>query len=625
MRNSDLSSFLSNRKPGQEPDTHQLLAFSARPKPTAPSLAKKITHSSPDHTATSLHKRKKIAHKLAPSDSSRNSSVLPSHSASAIASRAASPSIDVTGRPEIFKQAIENAGELEDSKRSSLAQDSSYGSYEDMITNALIRLEGDFATSNGETEKYPGSKPKIIFNWMEQNVPGLPENFRASATQALKKGCARGKFKKEGASLYKHNPDFKNSINSSGRRGRKVVLNVSMSASKSANELRLLSSSSASGIIPEPSGQQARHSSDPNHLQSSGFSEQQDRSSVTSSIESVVGDSEALNISSNNTHNSASNPITSTTATATTATTILSSIHMPPMSSIFNAAGAGVTNSNPVATSAAAPPFTSSTGFTPTHFSLASSAPPLLNTAATTKIGNSVSSGNGSNSIPMMATTNNTSYSSTATAAAAPGNNNTGTVLSGRKFFSRIPTNLSNTYLNSSATTTAVLSGPSSSLFSPSAPPTLPPPAQSQPSYSVVSHFSAASNHDTISSAIPFQFMDSTRGNIQPPTTTSMYLQNTISVAPPHPPHHYNQQQQHHHYQYHQQHPHQQQQHHHPRHHHQQQHLQHLPFPKVHQHSTYLQTPFPSNDRKGSVSSATTTSSNSIEDDEKDVFSYDLL
>jgi len=71
------------------------------------------------------------------------------------------------------------------------------GSYEDMIVQALISI-GDIN----------GSKPKDIFDWMEQNCIGIPEAFRASASQALKKASHKGKIKKIGNGLYKINPEY---------------------------------------------------------------------------------------------------------------------------------------------------------------------------------------------------------------------------------------------------------------------------------------------------------------------------------------------------------------------------------------------------------------------------------
>jgi len=71
------------------------------------------------------------------------------------------------------------------------------GSYEDMIVQALISI-GDIN----------GSKPKDIFDWMEQHCLGIPEAFRASASQALKKAVEKEKVQKIGNGLYKMNKKY---------------------------------------------------------------------------------------------------------------------------------------------------------------------------------------------------------------------------------------------------------------------------------------------------------------------------------------------------------------------------------------------------------------------------------
>jgi hypothetical protein len=53
-----------------------------------------------------------------------------------------------------------------------------------------------------------GCKPKDIFSWMEANIPGLSENFRASATQALKKGVDKSRFLRIDNGWYKHNDAY---------------------------------------------------------------------------------------------------------------------------------------------------------------------------------------------------------------------------------------------------------------------------------------------------------------------------------------------------------------------------------------------------------------------------------
>lgn len=76
-----------------------------------------------------------------------------------------------------------------------------FGSYEDMIARALQAHSGP-----------RGLKPKEIFIWMEQNIPGLPENFRASATQALKKGVDRTRFLRVDSGWYQVNPDYQERV-----------------------------------------------------------------------------------------------------------------------------------------------------------------------------------------------------------------------------------------------------------------------------------------------------------------------------------------------------------------------------------------------------------------------------
>ncbi|KAJ1559243.1 hypothetical protein HK405_011454, partial [Cladochytrium tenue] len=71
------------------------------------------------------------------------------------------------------------------------------GSYEDMIAKALERLN--------EPE---GSRLKSIFDHIEANIPGVPDSFRQSASQALRKGVERGRFVRLSTGMYRLNSDY---------------------------------------------------------------------------------------------------------------------------------------------------------------------------------------------------------------------------------------------------------------------------------------------------------------------------------------------------------------------------------------------------------------------------------
>ncbi|KAJ1501245.1 hypothetical protein HMI54_008678 [Coelomomyces lativittatus] len=67
--------------------------------------------------------------------------------------------------------------------------------YEDLIAEALMEM------GNG------GYPPRLIFNWMESHYTHLPEQFRGSATQALKKAWKKGRFTRH-ERKYKLNPTY---------------------------------------------------------------------------------------------------------------------------------------------------------------------------------------------------------------------------------------------------------------------------------------------------------------------------------------------------------------------------------------------------------------------------------
>jgi hypothetical protein len=110
------------------------------------------------------------------------------------------------------------------------------GSYEDMIVQALISI-GDIN----------GSKPKDIFDWMEQHCLGIPEAFRASASQALKKAVEKEKVQRIGNGLYKMNKKYELEILSKKEKQNSKSNanlpnhNLSESSSTNSNDTKSLS------------------------------------------------------------------------------------------------------------------------------------------------------------------------------------------------------------------------------------------------------------------------------------------------------------------------------------------------------------------------------------------------
>ncbi|KAJ3208592.1 hypothetical protein HDU67_006664 [Dinochytrium kinnereticum] len=86
---------------------------------------------------------------------------------------------------------------------------SSSGSYEEMISMGILRLD------QGE-----GVKPKLIYDWMETYFNDLPDNFRASASQALKKGVDKGRFLKRGPGTYELNGGYEKPLPARKKRKR---------------------------------------------------------------------------------------------------------------------------------------------------------------------------------------------------------------------------------------------------------------------------------------------------------------------------------------------------------------------------------------------------------------------
>jgi len=88
------------------------------------------------------------------------------------------------------------------------------GSYEEILVMALQSLNNSshsHSNSNSNTENQEenrGSKPREIFNWMDRYCDGLPDHFRPSASQALKKAVNRGRILKLGGGFYKVNSDW---------------------------------------------------------------------------------------------------------------------------------------------------------------------------------------------------------------------------------------------------------------------------------------------------------------------------------------------------------------------------------------------------------------------------------
>ncbi|KAI9325389.1 hypothetical protein DFJ73DRAFT_869887 [Zopfochytrium polystomum] len=71
------------------------------------------------------------------------------------------------------------------------------GNYENMIAKTLSTLN-----------EPKGTRLKNLFNAMESTYHGLPASFRQSASQALKKGIARGRFIKVATAVYRLNNDY---------------------------------------------------------------------------------------------------------------------------------------------------------------------------------------------------------------------------------------------------------------------------------------------------------------------------------------------------------------------------------------------------------------------------------
>ncbi|ORX50688.1 hypothetical protein BCR36DRAFT_397383 [Piromyces finnis] len=85
------------------------------------------------------------------------------------------------------------------------------GSYEDMIVQALSSIDDN-----------KGVKPKDIFDWMELNCIGIPEGFRPSASQALKKACQKERVIRING-LYKINKEYDNNKNNKSRKRKKQI------------------------------------------------------------------------------------------------------------------------------------------------------------------------------------------------------------------------------------------------------------------------------------------------------------------------------------------------------------------------------------------------------------------
>jgi len=85
------------------------------------------------------------------------------------------------------------------------------GSYEDMIVQALNSFDDN-----------KGVKPKDIFDWMEINCIGIPEGFRPSASQALKKACQKERVIRING-LYKINKDYDNNKNNKSKKRKKQL------------------------------------------------------------------------------------------------------------------------------------------------------------------------------------------------------------------------------------------------------------------------------------------------------------------------------------------------------------------------------------------------------------------
>ncbi|KAI8821154.1 uncharacterized protein EV422DRAFT_56076 [Fimicolochytrium jonesii] len=114
---------------------------------------------------------------------------------------------------------------------------SALGSYEDMITLAV-----------GEMRDRTGSKPKNIFQWMADNIPDLPEHFRPSASQSLKKAVDRGRLIRGPNGLYTVNTNWV--APEDGRKRRKRVLIAKEEATKAVVAAARAAAAKATSATP---------------------------------------------------------------------------------------------------------------------------------------------------------------------------------------------------------------------------------------------------------------------------------------------------------------------------------------------------------------------------------------
>lgn len=191
------------------------------------------------------------------------------------------------------------------------------GSYEDMIVQALYSIND----SNG-------TKPKDIFDWMEYHCSGIPEAFRASASQALKKAASKGKINRIGNGLYKVNKGYEqNELNKKRKKYDTDHNNGNNSSSsepeyyhkdkKKSTEKKRSGSGNSNG-----SGSGSSLSNFANNFVSSSFSFQPNSPSISNHGSSVLAHSSTpLSLSTTNTTSSYSSLTHDSPSLITTTTT----------------------------------------------------------------------------------------------------------------------------------------------------------------------------------------------------------------------------------------------------------------------------------------------------------------
>ncbi|KAJ3410675.1 hypothetical protein HDV05_003498 [Chytridiales sp. JEL 0842] len=161
------------KRPVGRPRKHQTLANEAAVPRVASSSFGAATGASPQRGS-----KPKVSQTL----SGSSSTSLTAAAATATATRTATK----TAKANASQQPTRKVGRPVGSSAAHTPYEAGFvGNYEDMLALALSNMQ------NAE-----GSKPRVLYDWMESNIPHLPALFRASAAQALKKGLERGRFVK---------------------------------------------------------------------------------------------------------------------------------------------------------------------------------------------------------------------------------------------------------------------------------------------------------------------------------------------------------------------------------------------------------------------------------------------